>query len=419
MARTYLRLTAAVGTLGLGLMALSPAVAATNNQAGANAVSIQIADQDPQGTGLATATYENGQETKTGNTTPAFPDPTGQKFLTGGVLAQEATAKPGLSAACAGLAGDGGSVLNIGNSSCLTPGNLITGSFGSFDPSTLIPSGSAIPVDQLPSQITGPLGTITGGADALSSAINDALSQAKSQFGDGGLVANLDLVEGRCTAGNGGPTGTSTLTDAKLTFNIPGQDPITVLELPVHPKPNTHVFTNLSDVLNAILDGVDTDLTNSLQGNASPLKALTDAVRQNIVTQVHTQLEKQLAPLEQNLLDITLNQQVHPTPDSIKVRALNVDVLPAAKAQLNGHPLANLQIGNAACAPVASAAVSPPQAATPKAAHPRTPTGVSAGLATMPGTHDQGIDASTWALLALAGLGLAGSAWVGVRRVLG
>ena len=134
----------------------------------------------------------------------------------------------------------------------------------------------------------------------------------------------------------------------------------------MHPKPNTHLFTNLSDVMNAILDGVDTDLTNSLQGNASPLKQLTDAVRQNIVTQVHTQLEKQLAPLEQNLLDITLNQQVHPTPDSIKVRALNVDVLPAAKAQLNGNPLANLQIGNAACAPVASAAVSPPQAAPPR-----------------------------------------------------
>ena len=59
------------------------------------------------------------------------------------------------------------------------------------------------------------------------------------------------MIEGRCTAGDGGPTGTSTLDRRSLTFNIPGQKPITVLTLPVHPPPNTHVFTNLSDVLNA------------------------------------------------------------------------------------------------------------------------------------------------------------------------
>ncbi len=114
--------------------------------------------------------------------------------------------------------------------------------------------------------------------------------------------------------------------------------------------------------MNAILDGVDADLTDSLQGNASPLKQLTAQVRSQIVTQVHTQLESQLAPLEQNLLDITLNQQVHPTPDSIKVRALDVQVLPAAKAQLDGNSLVNLQVGNAACAPVARVAAAAPAA---------------------------------------------------------
>jgi hypothetical protein len=414
VARTTLRTaTAAVVALGLGLLAMSPAAAATDNQAGANAVTIQIADQDGQGTGLATATYDNGQETKTGETKPAFPNPGGQTFITGGVLAQEATAKPGFSAACAGLAGDGGSVLNIGDSSCLTPGDLITGSFGSFDPTTLIKAGTA----QLPS----PLDQVPGAAAAVTTAISSAIDQAKAQFGNGGLVANLDMIEGRCTAGDGGPTGTSTLANAKLTFNIPGQDPITVLDLPVNPKPNTHLFTNLSDVMTAVLKAVDTDLTQSLQGNLSPLTQVTDAIQQNIVTQIHSQVEKNLAPLEQNLLDITLNWQQHPTPDSIKVRALNVDVLPAAKAELNGNPLANLQIGNAACAPVATAAVDAPQAATPVVSPPKaaTPTGVSSGLATMPGSNHQGIDTSTWALLALAGLGLAGSAWVGVRRVLG
>ena len=81
-------------------------------------------------------------------------------------------------------------------------------------------------------------------------------------------------------------------------------------------------------------------------------------------------MESQLAPLEQNLLDITLNQQVHPTADSIKVRALDVQVLPAAKAQLDGNSLVNLQVGNAACAPVARVAAAAP---TAQAAAPQVP----------------------------------------------
>src|SRR4051812_21771480 len=108
--RPFLRFSAVLGAATLSAIAIAPAMAATDNQAGANAVTLKIADQDGQGTGLATATYENGQETKTGETKPPFPNPGDQTFVTGGVLAQEATAKPGFSAACAGLAGDGGSV---------------------------------------------------------------------------------------------------------------------------------------------------------------------------------------------------------------------------------------------------------------------------------------------------------------------
>src|SRR6195952_3181255 len=279
--RSYLRFAAVVGAVTLGGIAAAPAVAATDNQSGANAVFVSIAGNG-QGTGNVTATYSNGKETTTGNSKPAFPDPTGQKFITGGVLAQEATAKPGFSAACAGLAGDGGSVLNIGDSSCLEPGDLLTGSFGSFDPSTLIPDTAAIPTGQLPQPAQDLLTQLGNGAAPLTDLVDSALSAAQEQFGDGGLVANLDAVEGRCTAGDGGPAGISTLSDASLTFNIPGQKPITVLTLPVHPKPNTHLFTNLSDVMNAILDAVDADLTDSLEGKASPLKDLTAQVRTQI-----------------------------------------------------------------------------------------------------------------------------------------
>jgi hypothetical protein len=405
--RSFLRFAAVVGALTVGAVAAAPALAATDNQAGANAVFVSVAGNG-QGSGNVTASYSDGKETTAGNSQPAFPDPTGQKFITGGVLAQEATAKPGFTAACAGLAGDGGSVIKIGDSSCLEPGNIVSGSFGSFDPSTLIPDSSSIPTGELPQQAQDLLTQLNQGAEPLDNAINDALSQAQEQFGEGGLVANLDAVEGRCTAGDGGPTGTSTLTDASLTFNIPGQDPINLVTLPVHPKPNTHVFTNLSDVMNAILDGVDADLTDSLQGNASPLKELTAQVRSQIVTQVHEQLEANLKPLEDNLLDITLNQQVHPTADSIKVRALDVQVLPAAKSQLDGNSLVNLQIGNAACAPVARvAAVDAPQAAPAKS----LPTAVSAGLATAPDTDSH----TGFVLAALAMMAVGGTALVVIR----
>ena len=170
------------------------------------------------------------------------------------------------------------------------------------------------------------------------------------------------------------------------------------------------MFTNLSDVMNAILDGVDADLTDSLQGNASPLKQLTAQVRTQIVTQIHSQVEAQLKPLEQNLLDITLNWQQHPTADSIKVRALNVDVLPAAKAQLKGNPLVNLQIGNAACAPVAQQAAAPAaQADAPKS----LPTAVSAGLATTPGDEsNSGIVKAALAMMLAGGTALVVIRWL-------
>ena len=83
MAYTYLRAAAAVGALGLGLLAVSPAVAATAPQAVANAVTLQVADQDGQGTGDFTATYADGHETTSGTSSPPFSDPTGQQNLTG------------------------------------------------------------------------------------------------------------------------------------------------------------------------------------------------------------------------------------------------------------------------------------------------------------------------------------------------
>jgi hypothetical protein len=416
---TYLRAAAAVGALGLGLLAASPAVAATGPQAGANAVTLQIADQGGQGSGNFTATYANGHETTSGTSKPPFSDPSGQKNLTGGVLAQEATARPGFSAACAGLAGDGGSALNLGNSSCLKPGDLLTGSFGSLDLSSLIDGSAGAATDQLPQELKDALPDVPGGLEAVTGAIDDALAQGKKQFGDGGLVVNLDMVDGRCTASDGRTTGDADLSNAKVQLKTPAKT-FTILDFKPHPKPNTHVLTNLKAVADAIVGSFRSSLTKSL--GDPQLSAALGTLQQQVIDAATAQLQANLGPIEDNLLDITLNQQSHPTPHSIKVRALNVDLLPAAKPQLSGNPLANLQIGNAACAPVETAKVLGVEANRP-AAHtshtPRTPTSVSSGLESVPASQDQGIARSTWVLVGLGGLGLMGAGLVAARRLFG
>jgi hypothetical protein len=419
--RAHLRFAAVVGAAAVSLIAAAPAIAAApDTQAGANAITLKIADQDGQGTGLATATYQNGHETKTGETKPAFPNPGNQTFVTGGVLAQEATAKPGFSAACAGLAGDGGSDVNIGDSHCLTPGNLVTGSLADFDFGDLVSGGGDAILSQFPAALTDQLDTILGpleeNSEQITGPIDSALAQAAEQFGDAGLVADLDMIEGRCTAGDGGPTGTSTISKARLLLKLPDGSELVLVDLSKHPDstppPNTHVFTDLGDVLALVLDEVRTDLDESFRGQAAQLGDALGEIEDQVVKNIKEQFQSNLGPLEQDLLDITLNWQQHPTADSIKVRALNVDVLPAAKDQLNGNPLANLQVGNAACAPVARVAVAAP-AAQPEAPQ-SLPTAVSAGLATAP-TGGQQHDRDAMVLAALAIMLAGGSALVLIR----
>ena len=226
------------------------------------------------------------------------------------------------------------------------------------------------------------------------------------------------LVEGRCQAEPGSASGDATLADAKVTLNLPTGAPkssITLLNLPIHPKPNTHLTTNLSDVLDMILDAVSTDLETSLDGALDPLTPGVAAIKANVVKGVRENVEKNLAPLEQNLLDVVLNRQIRSGNDHIKVRALDLSLLPVVKAQL-GAPLVNLQVGNAACGPNGRTAVAGPQAAPPKAKG--LPTGVSAGYETMPGNGAPGDDNTTAIVLgAFALLMATGAGFVTFRRL--
>jgi hypothetical protein len=404
--RSHLRFASVIGAVTLGAVAIAPAMAAAPiSQAGANAVTVSLAGNG-QGTGNVTATNDGSGEKKTGDATPPLSVLQGQSLFQGGALAQEATARAnGHSAACAGLAGDGGSMLNVGGSSCLKPGDEVHATLSSLDLSQLVvadPASALAPIND-------PLQQALGSLTPLTDAINEGLAAAQEQVGDLGLVAGIGAVEGRCTATADGVDGSAHLVGASVRLRAPGQD-VTLLDFPVDPPPNTHLVTDLSKVLNAVLDAVDTDLNNALDGSTAQLTALTEALRTQVVSQIHDQVEKNLAPLEQNVLDVILNKQTR-SPGAIKVSAIDMQILPAAEKQL-GAPAGEVQIGNVACGPgrvvQASPAVEVPQAALP--------TAVSAGLASAPGQPAPGNDSHNGIVLAALAIMLTGgTALVAIR----
>jgi hypothetical protein len=418
--RSYLRSASVLGAFALSTLAVAPALAAAPvSQAGANAVMLSVAGNE-NGSGNATATNDGSTETKTGQETPPLSVLGGQQLLNLGVLAQEATAATdGSSAACAGVAGDGGSVANIGGSRCLVPGDQVTGTLGNLDLSGLVlvdPDGALGALSRVQETALQPV------LDAVTTAINSAVDGARDQFGDLGLVARFGAVEGECTAEPGSATGDAVLTDAAIGVVFPEQAPqqdLVLLDLPVHPEPNTHLTTNLSDVLDMILDAIGDDLNNSLNGALAPLVTGIDQLKTSVVGAVRDNVESNLAPLEQNLLDIVLNRQLRPTDDSIKVRSLDLTVLPVLEDQLDAA-LVNLQIGNAACGPSGRiAAAAAPEAPVAPAA---IPTGVSAGLETVPATYAPASDGDATNLIVLGAFAVlvsTGAGFVTYRRLRG
>ncbi len=401
--RSHLRFATIVGAFALSTVAVTPAMAAAPvSQSGANAINVSVAGNG-QGSGDATATNDGSKETKTGDAAPPVSVLQGGP-VTAGALAQEATARSnGTSAACAGVAGPGGSVAQIGDSSCLNPGEAVNTTLGTLDLSGLVAFD--------PASALGPANALTQPViDQIAALLTQVQGASAGQFDELGLSAGFGVVEGRCTAAPGTAEGSATLVDAGIKLSVPGKT-LTLLSLPLHPAPNTHYATDLSDVLDLIVDGVEADLNDSFDGQAAPLKAALAPIREQIIANVRSQLEENLAPLEANVLDITLNQQVR-TDGAIKVRALDLKVLPALEDQLDAS-LAELQIGNAACGPSGRVVTSAPAAAAAPPKATGLPKAVSAGYENVPAKYATPEDRSTttvvlgaFALLVSLGAGL-------------
>lgn len=332
----------------LALMAMGPALAADIvSRSSANALTIAIAGNG-QGSGTVTATHDGKHESVKGETAPPVHLLGGQQLLSAGVLAQEATASAddgaGSSAACAGIAGQGGSVAQIGDSSCLRPGQPIGLTFANLDLSNLVVFDENTPLAPL-NQATNP--AIEQAVGPLTQQISQAVTQ---QAGNGGIFGgSLGAVESRCTSTADGAGGTTTIVDGRIGAGFGGQN-VDLLDFPVHPAPNTRLVTDLDKVVGLFLDAVRHDLNNTLDSQAAPLAAAIDPIQEQIVDAAIGQIAPQLKPLEENVLSATLNAQTSPTVDSIRVTAIHLEVLPAASAQL-GAPLAQADLANVTCGP--------------------------------------------------------------------
>jgi hypothetical protein len=214
------------------------------------------------------------------------------------------------------------------------------------------------------------------------------------QAGNGGIFGgSLGAVESRCTsAAGGGASGTTTIVDGRIGAGFGGQT-VDLLDFPVHPAPNTKLVTDLDKVVDLFLDAVRNDLNNTLNGQAAELKQAINPIQDQIVDAVIGEIAPQLAPLEENVLSATLNAQVRPAIDSIKVTAIHLEVLPAARAQL-GAPVAEADLANVSCGPNG-------RVTRTSQSLPEVPTVIDSG--TDGGSDGAGDDALVAGALALAG----------------
>lgn len=408
MGSTILRRGAAVLTTAAVLAISAGPAFAADPVAQASATGLRLSlGGTPTDSGTYTATNDGKKETTTGSDSPAISALGGQSFIQAGTLAQKAAteirSKEGFSEACAGLAGDGATLVEVAEGGCLAPGENLALNAGSADL-----TGVQILGDQFPQDLQTALEPVlTPLLDGLTTALTTVLDA-------GGIELGLDLgaIQSFCTAEPGTAEGDATLTDASL-FATLGGTRIDLLEFPTDPEPNTKLVTDLGAVVQEILDALSTEFETAIDGALGPLTAVIDEAA--VLAEALGQVGEQLAPLEENILDVTLNKQEFPEDDSIIVTALDLNLLPAAETA--GFELLSAQIGESACGPNSRVAADPDPTPDPEPTPDPVPTAVPAGVESAPGTDGGLGTGGNLALLALVALS-AGAGVASYRRSL-
>ncbi len=420
MNRRLLRAGALTGAAAVSLLAVAPAFAATVSQSSAQAINLSIAGNSVISQEVTAVHDGTSEESVDNSTIPTLVDLLpANTALAVGVAPQEAVANgDGTSYACAGLAGTGGGLVKIGDERCELNGEPLTLELGSLDLGVLPGTSGALTTALTP--LLGPLG---GVLDQVVDAIAAGLDG--TPLGEIGLSGSLSAIEGSCFADPDAAIGDARLVDTSggsnatpIAVTLPGvAEPLTLLNLPANPPPNTHVLVNLDTVTQTLIDALTVQL-NTMLGEAlvplaGPLGGLLQQVQDQAIVVLVEALQPLLQPLQDNILDITLNKQVFGDAGrSIVVTALDLQVLPAL-AQFAGGSLIGGEIGKVSCGPNSRVAAPTPTPDPTPTDGTQPPTVVDAGAAGSDNTARTVLTA-TAALTLLAG----SAGLIGYRRML-
>jgi len=427
--RRVLRFGAIIGAATVTTFATAPAFAATTvSQATAQAIHLSIAGNSAVSQ-IVTSSNDGTTETKNDASTvpPLAGIIPGNNALSAGVAVQNARSfKDGTSYACAGIAGTGGGLVTVGNSSCNIDGEPLTLDLGSLNLDLVNLLGGEGAITSALNDALGPI------LEPLGDALDDVLSQLTGSLAgaglDLGIAGGLSAVEATCTADPDAAQGSAEIVDTSgdntipISLTLPGvPEPLAVLNLDVSMpgKPGgTDVLVNLDQVTQALIDALETQIETMLGGaiaDLSPvIEALVQPLQDALIEPLVDALEPVLQAVSDNILKLVVNDV---TPGdggkSVSVTTLKVDVLPAA-AQFTGSSLISGEIGKVTCGPNARPATTPPT--TPENPEnpesPEVPTVVDSGLAGNGDNTARAVLGATAALMLLAGT----AGLVGYRR---
>lgn len=420
MNRRLLRSGAFIGAAAVSLLAVAPAFAATVSQSSAQALNLSIAGNAVISQEVTAAHDGTSEESVDNSTIPTLVDLLPANTALGvGVAPQEAVANgDGTSYACAGIAGTGGGLVKVGDERCELNGEPLTLELGSLDLGVL----------------PGPSGALTTALEPLLGALGPVLDQVvdaivagvgDTPLGEIGLSGSLSAIEGSCFADPDAAVGDTRLVDSSggsnatpIAVSLPGvAEPLTLLNLPANPPPNTQLLVDLDTVTQTLIDALTVQL-NTMLGEAlvplaGPLAGLLQQVQDQALVVLVDALQPLLAPLQENVLDITLNKQVVGDGGrSIEVTAIDLQVLPAI-AQFAGGSLVGGEIGKVSCGPNTRVAAPTPTPEPTPTDGTEPPTVVNAGAAGSDNTAATVLTA-TAALTLLAG----SAGLIGYRRML-
>lgn len=437
--RPSARISAAVLALGVAALAVGPAAAAGEASRGtATALRLGIAGT-PLSSGQYVARNAGSGETTSGSNAPALTVLGTQNVVNQGTLHQDAaTSASGRtlsSAACAGLSGDGATLVAVGATRCLQQGrDTVSLNAGTLNLSDLDLANAVVTNNgQLNAALTTALGPLAAllAPTGFTTALDNAVTTSLGALGNPGLSLDAGLVQSRCTASPGSLTGSTDLAQAGVAVNFgtaaqqAGFDPVRIA-LPSDPAPNTKVVTNLDAVTTEITDGLTASLNANAQngalGTVFQTLGFTTAQVATVVNAVVDRVSAGLQPLQDNVLDITLNAQDRPSADQIDVTALDVQVLPAA-GQVIDASLASLQVGDISClgatrvpadGTTTGGSGSGSGSSSSGSGSSAVPTSVDSGLAGTPSAGSSGVPVVVTTVL--GALLLLGGAATGARR---